>query len=137
MTDAKTIGAEVGRMLKAEGYSLLTAQELDAVQTKAYENGRIDQYADDQTELSELRLQLIASVGEALAALGRVAELEKDAARYRHVRDGAYVCVIPHGRTLNGRRTAWITLMYPEVDVNSYDAAIDAARGITDGAGEV
>ncbi len=66
-------------------------------------------------------------------AADRLDELERevealrvDAERYRELRLGAYECVIPHGNTIDGKRTAWITKLYPG---DSFDAAIDAARG--------
>lgn len=53
--------------------------------------------------------------------------LKLDADRYQLLRAEAYEAVIPHGGKLGGSRTAWITKMHPGP---SFDAAIDAARGI-------
>ena len=50
--------------------------------------------------------------------------LRADAARYRWLRNEAYECVVPHGNTVLGKRTGWITKIHPGI---SYDAAIDAA----------
>lgn len=50
--------------------------------------------------------------------------LRADAARYRFLKVEAYEAVIPHGNTLNGRRTAWITKLHPGA---TFEAAIDAA----------
>ena len=48
----------------------------------------------------------------------------KDAMRYRLLKSEAYEAVVPHGNTLGGFRTAWITKLHPGED---FDAAIDEA----------
>ena len=84
----------------------------------------------DKSELSKVRVALEAAQKDA-KELARIAELEaqlvkaeKDAARYHHLRCGAYETVIPHGNTLNGKRTAWIALMHTG---ETFEEAIDAA----------
>ena len=63
---------------------------------------------------------------EAIAAqpASELDALRADAARYRWLRNEAYECVVPHGNTVLGKRTGWITKIHPGI---SYDDAIDAA----------
>lgn len=58
------------------------------------------------------------------ALLLEVPDCSKDAERYRFLRNEAYEAVIPHGGTLLGKRTAWITKLHAG---ETFDAAIDAA----------
>lgn len=53
---------------------------------------------------------------------------EKDAERYRFLRNEAYEAVVPHGAKIDGKRTAWITKLHSG---DSFDSAIDAALSAT------
>jgi len=48
----------------------------------------------------------------------------RDAERYRFLKSEAYEVIIPHGSSINGCRTAWITKLHPG---GNFDVAIDAA----------
>jgi len=92
-----------------------------------------DRLDDLEREVEALRNDFAALqhaiVGDTGAsAILTVEALRADAERYRLLRSQAYEAVIPHGGTLSGKRTAWITKMYAG---DSFDAAIDAARSKT------
>lgn len=99
--------------------------DVDDIQTDAYAEGR----RDEQAELSSVlpgTTYMDPPDGGAPTILEQLQRQAKDARRYLWLRQRMYEAVIPHGNTLNGRRTAWIGKFVPLAG-NGVDDAIDAA----------
>ena len=91
---------------------MTTNLDLDALNDRAYHwHGRVMLQPGDYDEL--LRM----------ARENRQLKIDVDdhAKRYAWLKREAYEVVIPHGETINGKRTAWCTKLYQGAD---FDAAM-------------
>lgn len=121
-----------GIMLAAAPAAVVQAEPSDAysraVSIRAALGWKIDKgpcpilYTDDINGGQVCRDDVWLCKTEHLAS----AQDKLDAERYRFLRAEAYEAVVPHGGTVDGKRTAWIVKLHAGA---TYDSAVDAARG--------
>ena len=93
-----------------------------------------DQLAAQAAEIAELRAynqtrtdELAASVRQCAELRAEIAELRKDAERYRFARSRAYVAVNPYYKSCLWTLRGVLEVNYNAAEAHGFDAAIDAA----------
>ena len=124
----KDILAEAGHPLCNENGNLIREALKQLVEER-------DQLAAQAAEIAELRAynqtrtdELAASVRQCAELRAEIAELRKDAERYRFARSRAYVAVNPYYQSCLWTLRGVLEVNYNAAETHGFDAAIDAER---------